>query len=198
MATNTAQLPAGHFSTASGSDGLRIWSCVTCRRRKVRCDRRDPCANCTRQNIDCHFPVTGRLPRRRPPPTGSASGSAAHRQSELLNRLRRLEAVVTELGAQIEDGAKETGFSGGSVSLQIPTSRPLDDGAVDAPRSDTGEVDSQNDSRDEINLSLPEIDEDFGRLVIAKDGSLQVGNRFWTVFCDEVSHRRLEDLSTLY
>jgi hypothetical protein len=173
-------------SGTSGSDGLRIWSCVTCRRRKVRCDRRDPCANCTRQNIDCHFPVTGRLPRRRPPPSGNAaSGTAAYKQSELLNRLRRLEAVVTELGCQIEDGAKETGFSGGNVSLQISTSRPLDYG--DEGGDDDHEVDPQSDVRDVSTSSLPEINEDFGKLVIAKDGSLQVGNRFWTVFCDEVS-----------
>jgi hypothetical protein len=102
-----------------------------------------------------------------------------------LNRLRRLEAVVTELGCQIEDGAKETGFSGGNVSLQISTSRPLDYG--DEGGDDDHEVDPQSDVRDVSTSSLPEINEDFGKLVIAKDGSLQVGNRFWTVFCDEVS-----------
>ncbi|KAH7144293.1 fungal-specific transcription factor domain-containing protein [Dactylonectria estremocensis] len=137
---------------------LKIWSCVICRRRKVRCDRRDPCSNCVRAGIDCHYPVTGRVPRRSRDP--SALKSPAQKQSELLSRLRRLEAVVTELSAQVEEPHN------GQDSLTSSTSNAL-------------------------SASLPpgsEFDEEFGQLVVGKGGGLHVGNRFWSVFCDEVDN----------
>lgn len=34
-------------------EGLKVWSCVSCRRRKVRCDRRHPCAPCIRNKAEC-------------------------------------------------------------------------------------------------------------------------------------------------
>ncbi|EEU39044.1 uncharacterized protein NECHADRAFT_94408 [Fusarium vanettenii 77-13-4] len=140
---------------------LKIWSCVICRRRKVRCDRRDPCSNCVKNNIECHFPVTGRIPRRNQNP--SAYKSPAQKQSELLGRLRRLESVVTELAAQVED---ETG----------PTPGESDVTESSLTVSSTGQQ------------AGSEYDEEFGRLVVDKDGGLHVGNRFWSVFCGEVDN----------
>ncbi|CAI4218850.1 unnamed protein product [Parascedosporium putredinis] len=138
----------------SAENGLKIWSCVICRRRKVKCDRSDPCANCVRAGIDCHFPVTGRIPKRSRDP--AAWRTPAQKQAELISRLRRLETVVTELTAQVEE---ETGRRVTHVEPE-----PLD------PQPGS------------------EFDEDFGRLVVDKDGGLHVGNRFWTVFCDEVDN----------
>ncbi|RKK66537.1 hypothetical protein BFJ69_g15323 [Fusarium oxysporum] len=136
---------------------LKIWSCVTCRRRKIRCDRKEPCNNCTKNKIDCHFPVTGRIPRR----TRDAK-TPAQKQSELLSRLRRLESVVTELAAQVEDenGAKTMG--------QITVDKEPTESSW---ATSSGSLDHQTS----------EFDEDFGRLVVDKDGGLHVGNRFWTV-----------------
>lgn len=189
---------------AFGADGLRIWSCVICRRRKVRCDRHEPCANCIRNGIECHYPVTGRLPRRRGPQAGPNS-SAAERHANLIRRLRRLEAVVTELSAQVEEGAKGQEIS--DVSVQIPL-RPPPSRATDSPlarvagspQTSSMETVSHQESSDwgapsstlgtnwPSGGSVPEEgDEDFGRLVVARNGVLTVGNRFWTVFCDEVS-----------
>ena len=159
-------------STPQNDTGLKIWSCVICRHRKIRCDRKDPCSNCTKNNIECHFPVTGRIPRRsRLPPD---SKTPAQKQSELLGRLRRLESVVTELAAQVEDenGAKmmmgqRTVDASGTDSSWATSSVQLTDSA---------------EGQEEV-----EENEDFGRLVVDKDGGLHVGNRFWTVFCSEVT-----------
>lgn len=65
-------------------------SCVTCRKRKVRCNKVEPaCENCSKAGIDCIYPAPGRAPRKpRKPP-----------DAELLKRLRRLEGVVQGLGA---------------------------------------------------------------------------------------------------
>lgn len=68
-------------------------SCVTCRKRKVRCDKHEPCGNCVKANIDCVFPPPGRAPRKPRKP----------QDAELLKRLRRLESVVDSLGAQVDD-----------------------------------------------------------------------------------------------
>ncbi|KAJ4321737.1 hypothetical protein N0V84_005170 [Fusarium piperis] len=171
----------------SASDaGLKIWSCVICRRRKVRCDRRDPCSNCVKNNIECHFPVTGRIPRRNQ--NSGTYKSPAQKQSELLGRLRRLESVVTELAAQVEDGSQD---SRAAVA-------PEPSGPVSISSSETGPTlaDSEDPSVTESSLRASstsqqggsEYYEEFGRLVVDKDGGLHVGNRFWSVFCGEVDN----------
>lgn len=88
----------GRSNSAAGADGdgdkSNPRSCVTCRRRKVRCDKKEPkCSNCGKANIECLYPPPGRAPRkpRRP------------QDAELLKRLRRLESVVDSLGAQVDD-----------------------------------------------------------------------------------------------
>lgn len=35
-------------------------SCTACRRRKVRCDKGRPCANCVKYEVECIFPFPGR------------------------------------------------------------------------------------------------------------------------------------------
>lgn len=171
-------------TTPSVSEGgLKIWSCVICRRRKVRCDRRDPCANCVKSGIDCHYPVTGRIPRRNRDP--AAWKSPAQKQAELLSRLRRLETVVTELAGQVEDGSATCwatpSSSGNGSSANVVE---LMNAPMVAFHEDPGSA-----AQTATSGGGSEFDEDFGRLVIDKDGGLHVGNRFWSVFCSEASSR---------
>ncbi|KAM0352554.1 hypothetical protein ACHAPU_002224 [Fusarium lateritium] len=154
----------------SPDTGLKIWSCVICRRRKVRCDRKDPCSNCVKSNIDCHFPVTGRIPRRSRDPNSDKT-TPAQKQSELLGRLRRLESVVTELAAQVEDENGDGNGNGNGNGAAIGSAAMGQITTVDASTSYHGTE-----------------YEDFGRLVVDKDGGLHVGNRFWSVFCGEVDN----------
>lgn len=170
----------------SASDaGLKIWSCVICRRRKVRCDRRDPCSNCVKNNIECHFPVTGRIPRRNQNP--GAYKSPAQKQSELLSRLRRLESVVTELAAQVEDGSQDPSAAiapgpSGAASISSSETGPTPAGSEDPSVTESSLTASSTGQQ-----AGSEYDEEFGRLVVDKDGGLHVGNRFWSVFCGEVN-----------
>ncbi|KKP02558.1 hypothetical protein THAR02_05329 [Trichoderma harzianum] len=186
MSTNHST--AGEIAIAE--DNLRIWSCVTCRRRKVKCDRKDPCSNCVKNQIECHFPVTGRLPRRRDP---AAWKSPTEKQAELLDRLRRLESLVTELAAQVEDSPDKiqslftgpltsaTGaiHYGEAVNAAVGKQGPLDS---ESPMS-VGELISAMKSPFER-----ETNEDFGRLVVGKEAGLQIGKGFWSIFCNEVEH----------
>lgn len=77
---------------ASGGGGIANFSCVACRQRKVRCDRRTPCSHCVKAGRECNFvaPVRGRRKRTRPPREG------------LHARLRRYEEMLRTYGAKIE------------------------------------------------------------------------------------------------
>ncbi|KAF2669279.1 hypothetical protein BT63DRAFT_479141 [Microthyrium microscopicum] len=94
-------------STHTASSSLNPRSCVTCRRRKVKCDKKHPCSNCIRQSIECIFPAPGRAPRKPRKP----------QDQELVERLRRLESVVQTLGAQVspEDSAEALAAAGLAV-----------------------------------------------------------------------------------
>ena len=181
------------------AEGLKVWSCVNCRRRKVRCDRRHPCAPCIRNKTECVFPISGRIPRRGR--DANYPNPPAQKQAELLGRLRRLEAMVGDLGSQVEHAAAA---SQGNHPVENSTSATS---ATSATLSETGRPDhrlaphSQSASgnphptRDGVQTGSgmakgtsesPQVSDEFGDLVVASNGDLVVGNHFWTVFCKEV------------
>ncbi|RAQ73273.1 short chain type dehydrogenase [Aspergillus flavus] len=61
-------------------------SCLTCRRRKVRCTRQQPCMYCTRTGRQCIFPETTKTRQRKPTA-----------REEFRNRLERLECMVKDI-----------------------------------------------------------------------------------------------------
>ncbi|EGO53307.1 hypothetical protein NEUTE1DRAFT_92483 [Neurospora tetrasperma FGSC 2508] len=99
--------------SAPFSGALNPRSCVTCRRRKVRCDKHMPCSNCRRAQIPCIFPAPGRAPRRPRPkdPNAPSKQPSSERELELMKRLRKLEGIVEELSGQIELEAVRHPFS---------------------------------------------------------------------------------------
>ncbi|KAF2731933.1 hypothetical protein EJ04DRAFT_441932 [Polyplosphaeria fusca] len=142
-------------------------SCVTCRKRKVKCDKKHPCSNCARAKIECIFPGPGRAPRKaRKPPDG-----------ELLERLRRLEGVVSNLNAQVEEHEQE---------------------AADRDRAQRGEELERRSSwkREEpsvaVDNSVEGLENRFGRLVVDKGRSRYINNSFWASLNNEV-----EDLKAI-
>lgn len=60
----------------------RVLACINCQQRKVKCDRRFPCANCLRLKTTC-VPASQTRPRKRRFP-----------ERELLDRLRRYEQLL--------------------------------------------------------------------------------------------------------
>ncbi|KAK4940915.1 hypothetical protein LTR10_019069 [Elasticomyces elasticus] len=141
-------------------------SCVTCRRRKVRCNKKNPCANCTRAGIECIFPAPGRAPRKsRKPP-----------DAELLARLRRLEGVVHSLGASVDDNGIVSPVVTGSADIRA---RFGDSQAGDSPSSDRSDYTKRQS-----------IDKHPGHLVISDDRSRYVSNAFWTSMTEEIAEMR--------
>ncbi|OJJ84447.1 uncharacterized protein ASPGLDRAFT_126650 [Aspergillus glaucus CBS 516.65] len=72
---------------------LQPLSCATCRRRKVRCNKIDPCSNCVKAGIPCVFPEPVRNHRQ-----------CASRE-DVMARLRQLEDTVEYLRHPVTSGA---------------------------------------------------------------------------------------------
>ncbi|KAI4716291.1 hypothetical protein E4T48_07516 [Aureobasidium sp. EXF-10727] len=170
-------------------------SCVTCRKRKVKCDKLHPCSNCARAHIECVFPTPGRAPRK--PRKVSDS-----RDAELLDRLRRLEGVVKGLGVDITnpdsfpDPPPDSHVEAGPSDRGIPglddavfhTARTCPDPPDPTHSNKHGNEDEQwaakNQYVDESRSA--KFETRFGRLVINEGRSRYVNNSFWANLSNEV------------
>ncbi len=63
-------------------------SCQSCRSKKLRCNRAQPCSNCSARGITCSFLV--------PPPSLPGTNPTRHNYPELLERIERLESVTRQ------------------------------------------------------------------------------------------------------
>lgn len=179
------------MSPGGSTPALNPRSCVTCRRRKVRCDKQMPCSNCRRAQIPCVFPAPGRAPRQQKPKDPNAPPkSSSQREVELIKRLRKLEGIVEELSGQIEVESAGGRFSHSesprvNASGEGPSTghyassldffgRPSSDGGQE-PNPDV--------------LRKREVGQHFGRMVLGdhKGTSRYVSSGFWSKMNDEVS-----------
>jgi hypothetical protein len=102
------------------------------------------------------------MPTRQHHPSPAHTLTSGEKRAELINRLRYLEDVVDKLSSQVR---LEAIPSGGSAD-------PVDwDTTLDASDADNGNGNLVND---------------FGRLHLHEGGSLYVGNKFWSIFNNEV------------
>lgn len=60
-------------------------SCIACRKRKIRCDRNQPCAYCVKIRVQCVYPVQEKEARRLPD------------DGDVLSRLKRIEKSLARL-----------------------------------------------------------------------------------------------------
>lgn len=75
----------------------RVLACVLCQQRKVKCDRKFPCANCMKSNTQC-IPARLTQPQRR----------RRFPERELLERLRRYEDLLRQNGIAYEPLHKDS------------------------------------------------------------------------------------------
>lgn len=189
----------------SGTPASNPRSCVTCRRRKVRCDKQMPCSNCRRAQISCVFPAPGRAPRQsRPRDPNAPPKMSTHREVELFKRLRKLEGIVEELSGQIDEptatGARLPSSAGspdltpGNESLpQRRMSGNLDEliGQDFSPKRPESSAGGSSDSA-RANKKQPT----FGRMVSdeGRGTSHYVSSEFWTKLNDEVRDKSCKRL----
>ncbi|KAI5194831.1 hypothetical protein E4T39_08491 [Aureobasidium subglaciale] len=169
-------------------------SCVTCRKRKVKCDKLHPCSNCSRAHIECIFPTPGRAPRK-------SRKVSDPRDAELLDRLRRLEGVVKGLGVDISNPES---FPNAAPDSQVdeadslkpatfPTIRTCPDAPDQTRHNKHGDGDGDDDDirRATKNQLVDDsrsarFETRFGRLVINEGRSRYVNNSFWANLSNEV------------
>ncbi|XP_044719785.1 fungal specific transcription factor domain-containing protein [Hirsutella rhossiliensis] len=169
----------------SGAPALNPRSCVTCRRRKVRCDKQMPCSNCRRALIPCVFPAPGRAPRQqRPRDPNAPPKNSSQREVELVKRLRKLEGIVEELSGQIEvdDGQPSRRTMSGGLDMFVGAGSPgsRDNESVTDHTSETAK-------RRDVQMTL-------GRLVLddQRGTSRYVSSGFWSKLNDELDAIREE------
>ncbi|KAK9420782.1 putative Zn(2)-C6 fungal-type domain-containing protein [Seiridium unicorne] len=188
------------------SSTLNPRSCVTCRRRKVRCDKRMPCSNCRKARISCIFPAPGRAPRRpRPRDPNAPPKQTSEREVELIKRLRKLEGIVEELSGQIEVEARHPSSAGESPDdTTHDVERRRQDSGVSPhysapagfpplPSAPGRLMTASNSPWGPMQSPTMGVNKDFGRLVLNDKGKTRyVSNAFWSKMNDELTQLRAE------
>ncbi|KZL80568.1 fungal specific transcription factor domain-containing protein [Colletotrichum incanum] len=196
--------------TPSGQPALNPRSCVTCRKRKVRCDKQMPCSNCRRAVIQCIFPAPGRAPRRpRPKDPNAPPKNSSEREVELMKRLRKLEGIVEELSGQIEvesgtgsNSGRQNSSTGNSpetfgndASGDRAASTQSNSATTTLPRETVASNKMGTDSDPKRPQDRqPGLSRQFGRLVLHDKGksSRYVSSAFWSKLNDELDELREE------
>ncbi|RYP45879.1 hypothetical protein DL768_007836 [Monosporascus sp. mg162] len=201
------------------SAALNPRSCVTCRRRKVRCDKFMPCGNCRKAHIQCVFPAPGRAPRRpRVRDPDAPPKQTSEREIELMKRLRKLEGIVEELSGQIEfetlrhpsssggtspEAATDGGAVSGGNTMERDRRRPAASafgGSMPGSGSPTdtakrGKSTSPSDSTAGpfLRSTTGEVQRELGRLVLNESGKTRyISNALWTKLNDEINELRAD------
>ncbi|KAI0481553.1 hypothetical protein F4859DRAFT_424388 [Xylaria cf. heliscus] len=100
-------MPEDAAAGALGGPTGESLSCVTCRSRKLRCDRVKPiCTRCAKVNGDCVYPES----RRRP-------AFKRRNVKELEERLAQVEGLLRQAGDGTAAGAAATATAGAGVAL---------------------------------------------------------------------------------
>ncbi|KAJ5396453.1 hypothetical protein N7509_004566 [Penicillium cosmopolitanum] len=149
-------------------------SCVTCRTRKVRCDKKSPCSNCRRANISCVLPSTDRQPRWARRLQQGPSG-------DVMNRLRSLENLVKHLSSQLDEAhAAASASAGGSPGVNFSG-------------SGSGHEADANNRIGSLSAKPGKMDTQFGRLVVEDPNrSHYVGSGFWSRVNDELNDLKMD------
>lgn len=85
----------------------RVLACVLCQQRKVKCDRKFPCANCVRGGAQCIPAGLVRRPRKRRFP-----------ERELLERLQQYEDLLRQNNVTFEPLHKAVSADHGFISVE--------------------------------------------------------------------------------
>ncbi|KAI1804745.1 fungal-specific transcription factor domain-containing protein [Daldinia bambusicola] len=135
-------------------------SCTNCRARKLKCSRENPCGHCIRSGAECIFPTRKRMRKPR-----------NNKNSELLQRLSRLESIVGKVSA--------AGFEGVNLAelLQESSTSP----STAKPNSGTAVKSS---------AVPPGARDDWKKALGDSKASRYLSGDFWSSLCLEVEGLR--------
>ena len=122
---STAGYGEAEIATAPNTpEGLKAHACVLCQQRKVKCDRKDPCATCTKARAKCVFRAPA-PPRRRPRKSPEAI---------LLARLRHYEELLKGFGVRVEAVNSDT-----EITRQVEAMGIVSHGSATVADGDSGQ-----------------------------------------------------------
>lgn len=99
-------------------------ACQNCQRKKIKCDRSYPCGQCTRSSLTC----TASTRKQRARHAGKRAVD-----SELKNRISKLESLVESLSGDIGTTSSSTGSESNAAELS-PSQQPSGSGAAPSMR----------------------------------------------------------------
>ncbi|KAJ4050243.1 hypothetical protein NW761_005032 [Fusarium oxysporum] len=142
-------------------------SCSSCRQRKLKCDRDEPCSNCVARNVSCQYA---------PWPRGRVAAQRRDsRQNDLSDRVRHLEQL---LGSIVQQLPTQQGTSNGSPSIKSPASTYVTNSLA------TGSHQGSHQSSQEGSEVKP------GRMMANPNETIYVSSSHWSAICHEVEHIR--------
>lgn len=157
-AEGTAGTANANANSPQSAQPAHLRSCVLCRQRKVKCDRRQPCSNCVRARASCvHPPGAGRAAKR---PRQAVD-------TKVLDRLSHLETTIRRLQKQAKDREADSHTPESITSESVRTGEnkgPVDDATQ---RTETAS--------------------ELGRLVVEESQSRYVSNVMWADLTESVS-----------
>ncbi|KAI0144322.1 hypothetical protein GGR57DRAFT_337417 [Xylariaceae sp. FL1272] len=146
------------------SQPVHLRSCVLCRQRKVKCDRRQPCSNCIKSGATCvHPPGPGRAAKR---PRQAVDTKVLDRLSQLEGTIKRLQHQAKERENALYDSPSglQKAFSSRGSRLSEQTAHAQNPESNVAP--------------------------DLGRLVVDESSTRYVSNAMWADLTDSIEQLR--------
>ncbi|KAF5023476.1 hypothetical protein F66182_4476 [Fusarium sp. NRRL 66182] len=140
-------------------------SCGSCRQRKLKCDRDEPCSNCVARNVAC---VYASYPRGR-----VAAQRRDARNSDLNDRVQHLEQLLGSIVSQLPPQQQQLATSAISPSIKSPESRY---------KTNQGSIHSASHS------GSPQVKP--GRMMANPNETIYVSSSHWSAICHEVEHIR--------
>lgn len=150
--------------SVAGHPQLNPYSCLSCRKKKKKCERVYPCVNCRKAGADCLF--VPRRPSTRPKTTQG-----------MLERLQHLEGVIGHLRDNYNQGATQ----------QSPKTTEVRANAIIEEREATRRS-SPTNNRGTQNDAVTELGTELGRLATGDGRSRYISSSFWASLDEEVCH----------
>ncbi|KAM6483680.1 hypothetical protein HDV62DRAFT_359091 [Trichoderma sp. SZMC 28011] len=154
----------------AGHPQLNPYSCLSCRKKKKKCDRVYPCVNCRKAGADCLF--VPRRPSTRPKTTQG-----------MLERLQHLEGVIGHL---------RDNYSQGGTQQSPKTTEARANAIIEGREATRRSSPTNNRGTQNQNDAVTELGTELGRLAIGDGRSRYISSSFWASLDEEV-----DDLKSL-
>lgn len=155
--------------TRKEAASVNIRSCFSCRKRKVRCGKLQPCSNCVKAGVECIFPTVRRESRN----------STTKHNAELAARLKYLECIIERLERRINS--------------ELDGRKAAPETCVDNAKQH--EVHKEISLRDNDNCVSSEatVGVELGRLIVNEGRSQYLSQSFWAVASGNVRTAHTQD-----